>query len=160
MCVYICIILYLCIPKDEFELDNHEEIYAFLRYYRSEDGKDYETVSKETEGTVFYYVTKLEELIQGVRAPDGSAGFPAKTCADLKLSHSDVESGEYHLDANLGSAEDNFTASCHFTPTTSETCIHPTKKSFDKKKWVPKGKDGFRWFLRDIAVDEEVSILL
>lgn len=132
-------------------------ILLFCRYYRSEDGKDFESASKETQGTVFYYVTKLEELIQGVRSPDGSKFFPAKTCADLKLSHSDVESGTYYLDPNLGAQGDNFTAHCEFTPKTSETCIYPTKASFDKKKWVPQGKDGFRWFLRDIAVDEEVS---
>ena len=64
------------------------------------------------------------------------------------------------MDPNLGSTADYFTAECKFTKESSETCIKPLKTVFEKKKWIPKGKDGFRWFLRDIAVDEEVSFII
>lgn len=76
--------------------------YQGYRYYRSEEGKDFATEAKETEGTVFSYVLKLDETIQGIEKPDGTAQYPAKTCADLQMCHQDVESGTlYYLIKNL-----------------------------------------------------------
>jgi len=68
--------------------------YQGYRYYRSEDGKTLETESKESEGTVFSYVVKLDEIIQGTRKPDGSEEYPGKTCADLQMCHPDIKSGK------------------------------------------------------------------
>ena len=66
--------------------------------------------------------------------------------------------GEFSIDPNQGYSGDRFKAMCDFE-STGETCIYPTKTMFEKKDWVSKGTDGWRWFLRDLAVDEEVYIL-
>ena len=147
------------------------------------------------------YTNKLDEILQGLEKPDGSEQFPAKTCADLKMCHSDIENGmtyfafnylfpfetneiteslrknkllrvfklykcplllpgDYTLDPNLGSSGDAFNAHCNFdSEPTGETCIAPRQALFEKKKWVA-GDDKWRWFLRDIALDEEVSIFI
>ena len=66
--------------------------------------------------------------------------------------------GEYHLDPNGGSKWDEFSATCDFEMEKKETCIYPTKATFEKKKWVPNtSTDSWQWFLRDLAVDEEVK---
>lgn len=67
--------------------------YQGYKYYRSEEGKDFATEAKETEGTVFSYVLKLDETIQGIEKPDGTEQYPGKTCADLQMCHQDIESG-------------------------------------------------------------------
>ena len=146
------------------------------------------------------YTNKLDEILQGLEKPDGSVQFPAKTCADLKMCHSDIENGmtyfafnyffpfemnkvrkslrknklliafkfykcsfllpgDYTLDPNLGSSGDAFNAHCNFdSEPTGETCIAPRQALFEKKKWVTEGEDKWRWFLRDIALDQQVSI--
>ena len=48
---------------------------------------------KKDKRTVFGYLTKLDELMQGFEKPDGTINFPAKTCQDLKLCHPDIEDG-------------------------------------------------------------------
>ena len=68
-------------------------LYGGYRYYKSSEGKDFRTAQKEADGTVFMYTNKLDEILQGLEKPDGSEQFPAKTCADLKMCHSDVENG-------------------------------------------------------------------
>ena len=69
--------------------------------------------------------------------------------------------GEYSLDPNLGSSGDAFNAHCNFdSEPTGETCIAPRQALFEKKKWVEEGDDKWRWFLRDIALDQEVSIFI
>ena len=69
--------------------------------------------------------------------------------------------GEYSLDPNLGSSSDAFNAHCNFdSEPTGETCIAPRQALFEKKKWVAEGDDKWRWFLRDIALDQEVSIFI
>jgi len=130
--------------------------YQGYRYYRSEDGKDSKTKRTETAGTIFSYITHLDEIMQGMSKPDGSKNFPAKTCQDLKLCHPDIESGEYFIDPNQGFEGDRFKAMCDFK-TTTETCIYPTKTMFQKKNWVSSGKDSWRWFLDDLAVGEEFN---
>lgn len=69
--------------------------------------------------------------------------------------------GDYTLDPNLGSSGDAFNAHCNFdSEPTGETCIAPRQALFEKKKWVEEGDDKWRWFLRDIALDQEVSIFI
>ena len=69
--------------------------------------------------------------------------------------------GDYTLDPNLGSSGDAFNAHCNFdSEPTGETCIAPRQALFEKKKWVAEGDDKWRWFLRDIALDQEVSIFI
>ena len=69
--------------------------------------------------------------------------------------------GDYTLDPNLGSSGDAFNAHCNFdSEPTGETCIAPRQALFETKKWVEEGDDKWRWFLRDIALDQEVSIFI
>ena len=68
-------------------------LYGGYRYYKSSEGKDFRTAQKEADGTVFMYTNKVDEILQGLEKPDGSEQFPAKTCADLKMCHSDIENG-------------------------------------------------------------------
>lgn len=67
---------------------------------------------------------------------------------------------DYYLDPNGGSSWDKFIARCDFEEKKQETCIYPRKSTFEKKEWVTSGSDKWTWFLRDLAVNEEVKIIV
>ena len=68
-----------------------------------------------------------------------------------------LQTDDYYLDPNGGSSWDKFVARCDFEEKKQETCIYPRKSTFEKKEWVTSGSDKWTWFLRDLAVNEEVG---
>ena len=44
--------------------------------------------------TVFEVMNDIQEALDALRNPEGTADAPARTCKDLALAHPDLESGE------------------------------------------------------------------
>lgn len=103
------------------------------RYYKSSEGKNYETESQETAGTIFHHIFQLDVLIQGKNTPDGSRFFPGKTCKDMKRCNKDMKSGKLFIDPIHESTSHKFEVFCNFENGKSETCIRPSKSAFDGK---------------------------
>lgn len=94
----------------------------------------------------------LEVQLQAMQSPDGSQVFPGKTCKDLKSCFTELKSGEYWVDPNLGCVADAFKVYCNFT--SGETCLYPKKTMYEKKKWVRSGQDGFRWMMEELVKEK------
>lgn len=121
------------------------------RYYRSEEGKDFKTESKDLSGTVYHNMFQLDVYMQAKMKPDGGALFPGKTCKDLKLCHPDMESGPRFIDPNMGSSRDKFLADCDFDNKKAETCIRPKTTTFTSSMDVV---DTWKYLVSDLKSGE------
>merc|ERR1712080_60955 len=124
------------------------------RYYKSEEGKDFKTEDKETQGTIWHHLFQLDATMQGKNKPDGGELFPAKSCKDLKLCHPDIKSGSYFVDPNLGVQNDKFVVDCVFDGDRAETCIRPKTTIFTSKMDVV---DTWKFLINDLNTNSEIA---
>merc|ERR1712002_292178 len=116
--------------------------YQVFRYYKSDDKVDEKNVKtklneqqKEFNGRLKKLQTKVDSFI---KKPNGTKGFPARTCFDLKAYYPDTKTGMYWIDPNRGCIEDAIQVKCIFSEDEDKitTCVSPSKKmSVDKKLW-------------------------
>merc|ERR1712080_223523 len=124
------------------------------RYYKSEEGKDFKTEDKETQGTIWHHLFQLDATMQGKNKPDGGELFPAKSCKDLKLCHPDIKSGSYFVDPNPGVQNDKFVVDCVFDGDRAETCIRPKTNIFTSKMDVV---DTWKFLINDLNTNSEIA---
>lgn len=123
-----------------------------FKFYKS-NGKAIET---EDDIDLEFFSDHLEERITAIERPPGSQMYPARSCQDLKLAYPEAKSGQYWMDPNSQNPADAFIVECIFEKEYSETCVLPTTSTWDRMKWVNKGKDAFRWFFQEIT-DYEIN---
>jgi len=121
--------------------------YQVYRYYSS-DSKNVnaKTVLSKLNDQEEVFNTRLTDLSKKVdefiKHPNGTKGFPARTCYDLKAYYPELKSDFYWIDPNRGCKEDAIKVHCNFTNDEEDkitTCVFPSKTmSVEKNTWSKK----------------------
>uniref|UniRef100_A0A3P8Y4V9 Fibrillar collagen NC1 domain-containing protein n=1 Tax=Esox lucius TaxID=8010 RepID=A0A3P8Y4V9_ESOLU len=136
---------------DGSTLEEKEEVYEPIPAGEEEEmqadqaGENGEKEEEKGMEEVFASLSSMRMEVEGLRTPQGTFQYPARTCKELKLLYPNSPNGEYWIDPNQGCHRDSFKVFCNFTAE-GETCLYPDKKFQSVKLGSWKGEKPGTWY--------------
>jgi len=121
--------------------------------YSSQQFQDSD-LSEPPQDEVFFILDQLQKKVEKYAKPNGTRGYPAKTCKDLILDYPHYKTGMYWIDPNGGAKEDAVLALCDFKKHT--TCIKPSKTTLIPKL-DPNNHEKYRYVTESDDMGEEIE---